>query len=380
MNTSMDRVVSLDLLRGIAILGILFMNIVAFAMPFEAYPNVNYDGLATDTEKTAFIFQFLLAKERFISLFCVLFGAGIVMFLERARTKNYEPYPLMSHRLSLLMLFGFIHISTLFFGDVLLSYGLTGIIIYKWSEKAPHLLMRRGIIFIAVGASLLMAIAWGMSFLPEGAMEQDPNSPFFMNPVGSIENFFNYNIMMGMNLIFMFPIIFWTLAGGMLIGMALMKNGFFIKGTSLINELMLFTVGGVLSVSQLYMIFETDFKNMLWTSGSLNWIGGLMMILAVSSRLIKIVTAKPQWFMLFQNCGKMAFTLYIFQSLTMALLFRVILADSHGDWLLHHLMAVAGIMTIVQIILANLWQHYKGQGPLEKLWRDMVYKKAKPIS
>ncbi|WP_435275373.1 DUF418 domain-containing protein [Psychrobium sp. nBUS_13] len=380
MNTSMDRVVSLDLLRGIAILGILFMNIVAFAMPFEAYPNVNYDGLATDTEKTAFIFQFLLAKERFISLFCVLFGAGIVMFLERARAKKFEPYPLMSHRLSLLMLFGFIHLSTLFFGDILLSYGLTGIIIYKWSEKEPHFLMRRGIIFIAVGALLLMAIAWGMSFLPADAMEQDPNSPFFMNPVGSFENFFNYNIMMGLNLVFMFPVVFWTLAGGMLIGMALMKNGFFIKGTNLKNELMLFTVGGSLSVFQLIMIFETDFQNMLWTSGSLNWVGGLMMIIAVSSRLIKIVTAKPQWLMLFQNCGKMAFTLYIFQSLTMALLFRVILADSHGDWLLHHLMAVAGVMTIIQIILANLWQHYKGQGPLEKLWRDMVYKKAKPMS
>lgn len=380
MNTSMDRVVSLDLLRGIAILGILFMNIVAFAMTFEAYTNVNFDGQATATEKTTFIFQSLLAKERFISLFCVLFGAGIVMFLERARAKQFEPYPLMSTRLGLLILFGFIHVTVLFFGDILLTYGLTGIIIYKWSEKAPNQLMRRGVIFIVVGMLLLMGIAWLMSLFPQDLMQQDPAIAEMMNPVGSFENFFNYNLMMGMNMVLFFPIIFWMTAGGMLIGMSLMKKGFFTHGTSLGNEIILFTVGTALSVFQLYMIFETDFKNALWTNGSLNWVGGLMMTLAVSSRLIKIVTAKPQWLMLFQNCGKMAFTLYIFQSLTMALLFRVILADNHGDWLLHHLMAVAGVMTIIQIILANLWQHYKGQGPLEKLWRDMVYKKAKPIS
>lgn len=380
MNTTMDRVVSLDLLRGIAILGILFMNIVAFAMSFEAYTNVNFDGQATDTEKTAFIFQTLLAKERFISLFCVLFGAGIVMFLERARVKNFEPYPLMSKRLSLLMLFGFIHLSVLFFGDILLTYGLTGIIIYKWSEKEPDQLMRRGIIFIIVGMLLLMGIAWLMSLFPQDMMQQDSEFAAMMNPVGSFENFFNYNLMMGLNMVFLFPIVFWMTAGGMLIGMSLMKRGFFNHGTSTVNELMLFTLGGALSVFQLYMIFETDFKNALWTNGPLNWVGGLMMILAVASRLVKIVTAKPQWLMFLQTCGKMAFTLYIFQSLTMALTFRVFLADSHGEWLLHHLMAVAGVMTVIQIILANLWQKYKGQGPLEKMWRDQVYKNAKPIA
>lgn len=380
MNSTMDRVVSLDLLRGIAILGILFMNIVAFSMPFEAYANVNFDGNATENEKLAFIFQFLLAKERFISLFCVLFGAGIVLFIERARCKNYEPYPLMQQRLGLLILFGFIHISVLFFGDILFSYGLTAILIYKWSAKASAVLMRRGIIFLSIGVLLMLGLAGIMGMFPEGALEQDTSTGLQLNAVGSVEDFFNYNLMIGMNLVFMFPVLFWILAGGMLIGMALMKSGFFNKGMHAGAELIFLMVGSVLSGGQLYMIFETDFNDAFWIMAPFNWVGGLMIILAVASRLIKIVFAKPTWLTVFQNVGKMAFTLYIFQSLTMTLLFRVVLADRFGEWHLDQLMAIAGVVTVIQIALANWWQKTRGQGPLEKLWRDMIYKKAKPIS
>src|SRR5688572_24084158 len=84
-----ERIVALDFIRGIAVLGILFPNIVAFGHPMLAYfwpPAL--PGGATGTDRAFWLFQFVLIDGKFRGLFTLLFGAGIMLFMERARARG----------------------------------------------------------------------------------------------------------------------------------------------------------------------------------------------------------------------------------------------------------------------------------------------------
>lgn len=387
--TQVERIASLDLLRGIAILGILFMNIVGFSMPEVAYMNVNWHGAATETDKLFFSLQYLFAKERFIALFCVLFGAGLVVFWQRAQAKNFEPIPLLRKRVGWLLLFGILHLTFLFYGDILILYATCGFLIIKSVPLAEDKLMRRGIVYTLIGMAIIMLVAVLTSVEVEVEQQKSllgyPYNAEEVNEltqaaVGSYFNMITYNVKTGGAVLLLWPIYFFTIAGPMLIGMALIKRNFFNKGMSLKIELVMFLVGSVMSSGQLYMIITNNFTIDFWLIAPFNTIGGLLIILAVSSRLIKIVMKRTNWLMPLQYVGRMAFSLYIFQSIIMTLLFRVIWAEHFGQWHLGELMGVAVVVSLIQIALASWWQIKVGQGPLEKLWRKLIYRNVKPVT
>ena len=86
-----ERFASLDRLRGVAILGILVMNIYAFAMPFAAYVNpLRMGGTELHNLGTWFLTH-ILFDQKFLSIFAMLFGAGIVLMSERAEARGTKP-------------------------------------------------------------------------------------------------------------------------------------------------------------------------------------------------------------------------------------------------------------------------------------------------
>ena len=84
----MNRIISLDILRGLAVLGILIMNIQSFSMPSAAYINPTAYGDLTGLNKLVWIFSHILAGQKFMSIFSMLFGAGVVIFSENAISKG----------------------------------------------------------------------------------------------------------------------------------------------------------------------------------------------------------------------------------------------------------------------------------------------------
>ena len=74
------RILAIDVLRGFAVLGILIMNIQSFSMIFEAYMNPTAYGDLTGLNKIIWIISHLLANEKFMTIFSMLFGAGILLF------------------------------------------------------------------------------------------------------------------------------------------------------------------------------------------------------------------------------------------------------------------------------------------------------------
>lgn len=146
-----QRIAMLDCARGIAILGILLMNITAFGLPKAAYLNPAYTGSISSSEAWTWAVLDLVAQVKFLTLFALLFGGGLVLLLPRG--------PRWTHaRLLWLMGFGVIHAIFFWDGDILLDYGLVGLLCLGLIRQSPseRSLIATGIVLYALGIGLLL--------------------------------------------------------------------------------------------------------------------------------------------------------------------------------------------------------------------------------
>ena len=116
-----NRITSLDVVRGVAVLGILTMNVVSFALPDAAYFNIDASSPQSTLDWIVGAAGEIFADQKFMGMFSMLFGAGIVLFADRAASKTSHPVWLSLWRNCLLLLIGIAH-SLLWPGDVLTVY------------------------------------------------------------------------------------------------------------------------------------------------------------------------------------------------------------------------------------------------------------------
>jgi uncharacterized protein len=119
-----ERLTSLDLVRGVAVLGILPVNIGWFFEPYSWW-NPWVPGGETANRPVAILTWFFF-EQKFITLFSILFGAGLAIRFDRARARGEPFVGRLLRRQAILLLFGVIHLHLLFYGDVLTTYALIG--------------------------------------------------------------------------------------------------------------------------------------------------------------------------------------------------------------------------------------------------------------
>lgn len=142
------RITSLDLIRGVSVLAILLMNAVSFRYDLAPYLNLSADGSETWLDWAIGIFGEIFVDQKFMALFSLLFGAGILLFIERAQQREGRPLLLNLWRNVLLLGIGILH-SLLWSGDVLVAYAISAVILIAlW--KLP------GKALIAVGAAVFL--------------------------------------------------------------------------------------------------------------------------------------------------------------------------------------------------------------------------------
>lgn len=128
--TSADRILSLDVIRGVAVMGIFSVNVIGMAMIERAYfypPDFGFDGFG---DRIVWAANFLVVDGRFRALFSILFGASMVLVLERAVAAGREAWQVHYPRMAVLLLFGLAHYYLLWWGDILANYALVGMIAY----------------------------------------------------------------------------------------------------------------------------------------------------------------------------------------------------------------------------------------------------------
>ena len=123
-----DRVASLDLIRGVAVLGILAINIAGFAGPTAGIANPHLPTPGSFADELAFAAKFLLFEGKMRALFTILFGASLVLFVERSEAAGRFGELLQMRRLAWLALFGLLHFYLLWWGDILFLYAVCGVI------------------------------------------------------------------------------------------------------------------------------------------------------------------------------------------------------------------------------------------------------------
>ena len=153
------RHVSIDAVRGFAVLGILLMNIVGMGLPAFAYLDPTYAGGSTGADLGTWAVNNVLTDGKMRALFTMLFGASAVLIAERAETGRPGPAATHYRRMFWLFVFGMVHAYFLWWGDILVTYALAGLVIFPFRKLDWRLQLGIGVLVLAglLGANLLEA-------------------------------------------------------------------------------------------------------------------------------------------------------------------------------------------------------------------------------
>ncbi len=404
-----DRVVSLDFIRGIAVLGILFANITAFGQPYVAYlwpPAIS--GGMTAGDQAIWLFQFVLVDGKFRGLFTILFGAGIYLFMERAWARG-KGKGLQARRLFFLLCFGLIHYFLIWRGDILTLYavwGLVALLMIGWKGKTQLVV---GLIATTLG-SLLMAALMAFQFaaaeipqvrdnMPPEAREQienvEPNTLASAEEEIALYQDGSYGEIVESavkndwgqllsELLLVGPV---ETIGLILIGMGLYRMGLFTGGISrrklLIWGWIGLIVGLVTSFLAGQMAYSAGFPFMT-TLFVFNGLGQLPHLITVLGVLFLLALWGPSaaggWLgRRFVAAGRMAFSNYLGTSIVMMFVFHGWAGGLFGQLHRLELLGIVVAMWLVMLLWSKAWLSVFRFGPLEWVWRCLTYGKLFPI-
>jgi uncharacterized protein len=165
--TEPERIATLDIVRGFAVMGILAMNIVAFAMPPAAYINPTAYGSNGPIDFASYAFNFVLIDGKMRGLFSFLFGASMLLVIQKAEAKDEKTASVHFRRQLWLLLFGALHFYLIWYGDILFGYALIGMVAWFFRDKSPRVLITWGILLVLVEFAMMSSMAASASSLAQ---------------------------------------------------------------------------------------------------------------------------------------------------------------------------------------------------------------------
>ncbi len=365
-----NRIELLDVLRGVAISGVLIVNLLYFSgyiyTPFDelanmSLPNVNYTLIMI-------IFNAFMGK--FYPILGILFGAGIFMQFKKSKTPGFLKF--FVKRMLLLLLIGALH-QLIWPGDVILIYALYSFLLIPFrNQKANIYLLFAAIMLVLNFAALyivnMMSLssadveqtAWlhlpGIS--PNELLDMVGNGGFggfislLKNHFGVLWTFERYS-----SLSFRIMLIFLT--GGYLYG-----SGFLMEKAHKPKYFFIFLSIGLLGTFLCHYV-----------SWSFKIIDNLFLALAyisLSALIMKKSNGKKALLVL-APIGRMTLTNYIMQTIIGIILFYGIGFGLYGELPLYQIMLVGFLILIIQIIFSRYWLKKYNFGPVEWLWRRLSY-------
>jgi uncharacterized protein len=157
--TSEERITTLDTIRGVAVMGIFSVNVIAFAMPVTAYFNPSAYGGTDGANLLVWALNFVLIDGKMRGLFTLLFGASTLLVIERAEAAGRSPAAIHYRRMGWLLLFGLFHYYFIWFGDILSLYAAMGMVLFLFRGAPVRLLVFTGLFLLVVD----MYLMFGMS-------------------------------------------------------------------------------------------------------------------------------------------------------------------------------------------------------------------------
>ncbi|WBO23376.1 DUF418 domain-containing protein [Sphingomonas abietis] len=165
-----ERHGSIDGLRGLAVMGILLMNVAGFALPSGAYFNPLGGGGTGSADITVWTVNFVLFDGKMRALFSILFGASTMIVVQRAEAAGLSGARVHLARMATLALFGAAHLFLIWQGDILLHYALIGTLALPFVLRETRLLIRVAILLLITQLAVQGMFVAGFATLQHAAL------------------------------------------------------------------------------------------------------------------------------------------------------------------------------------------------------------------
>ena len=422
-----ERIEIIDVIRGVALLGILLMNIPGFALP-DRYTaawradlgSPNFWVWATNT-------IFFEGKMR--ALFSAVFGAGIVLFTEGKEKAGRSATGLFYRRMFWLTLFGLAHAHlVLWFGDILYFYGLVGMLAFFLRKVAPRWLVvgvplvaifgfvsstvyyrqlrekrlayRDAVTAQAAGRQLTPAQDSALATWRDVQRDLIPNEAAIARQTSMMKGSYaqvagfvrKRSAQLEFNLLYL---VIWDVLALMALGIALFRWGFFslqwssrayartaligyAVGLAAVTYAFVHNVRVNPSLAARYAYIERTPID--WTESLYDLQRVALMMAHVS---VIMLVYRAGWlqglFVRLSAVGRMAFTNYVMQSVICALVFFGYGLNKFAEWQYYQLYYLVGGIWLFQLIVSPLWLRAYQFGPLEWVWRTLTYWRRVPM-
>jgi uncharacterized protein len=172
--SGLERISAIDVLRGVALLGILLINITSFALPYEG-TRALLEGSPRDPNTMVWFVVAVLFEGKMRALFSMLFGAGVILLTERfERRGDFANVADIYYRRTLwLLAFGLAHAYFLWEGDILTAYGLAGLFLYPFRKLRGRSLVVLGVLVLTLTLPAAVIEAQRLTRLHAGAAEAE---------------------------------------------------------------------------------------------------------------------------------------------------------------------------------------------------------------
>ena len=413
-----QRIEALDFVRGVALFGILLMNITGFGLP-DAYTNPNNAGGATGANLTAWIITQIGFEGTQRALFSMLFGASVILLTTRLEASGRADATDIYFRRNLwLVALGFVNAFVLlWYGDILYAYGVTALFVFAFRKMAPKWLLTIGVFALLLGTAWSGYETYDMIrkhdayqaavAVRDGGAELSPEQQTaisawegartaFKSPPERIERatkevtggwwtaFQRVARINGFWQSWGLYRYFFDIFGMMLIGMALYRTGVLTleRRTRLYVAMMLggYAVGLAVNVAETRWILTHNFSAISFAQANLSYdLGRLAMTIGHLGALLLFVRSGALGILrrALAAVGQMAVTNYLMHSVIMAILFVGL--GWFNQLERHQLYYIVFAVWAAQLVLSPLWLRYFRFGPVEWLWRYLTYLKRPPF-
>ena len=373
-----ERFVSLDVVRGVAVLAIAMLNALLIAYPQHFYVPLGYP-LLSQADKAVELSLMLIVRSSFYPIFSFLFGAGFALHYFKSRSNqtgsnhtrsNHNKYFL--RRYGFLLVIGLVHGCLIWMGDILTVYSFAAFILLylaRFRLKIKLLLIAvltvLSFVMMNYGVQALLQVFALETSLSE-LLEVYANGSFWEVTLLRSYEFYYFGLV---SLVYVLP----QLVALFLLGMVAVEVGFFRHRISFKPLFIVFAIVALFKLPRLY--FASLGENpAIWRYISVIFAGpalGGVYVLATMEGLRE--ARASQLSNLFADAGRMALTNYLSQSIILTTIFYGYGLGQYAKWGSLNIVLLALGLYIIQMLFSKLWlQHFK-YGPFEWLWRCFSY-------
>lgn len=388
------RITSLDLIRGVAVLGILLMNAVSFKLDDAAYFNLSADGSNNWLDWAVGVFGEIFVDQKFMGLFSLLFGASMILFIDRAAARGARAVLLNVWRNALLLLIGLLHLAA-WDGDVLTVYAVSSVFLLALRRLPNWWLMAIGAALFALSAALGLLSQYIADSTAAWLVEMAKTSDIFVvdhqymvaamkdAPLAGLWTPGEIDEESGLALAVLSGF-FLRALGAILIGAGLYRTGFMSGAMSasayrttavvgLAVGLPLATLGVIVTALGGYS------REVAFIGQIPNTLGTMPAALGYMSLIILWDARADDWLKRrLRAVGRMALTNYLTQTLFGVIILTILLGDNDSVGRAALLLFVFAVWA-AQFWWSQAWLGCFLFGPAEWLWRVATYRRGQPL-